>query len=229
MINLQKDYFNNLEILNSNGKEALIYLLNDTIYKVYRNKFPYVREKVKRFKNIQIESVALLKDILIDVNPYGYIMEPMDGIVINPNLDCQLNSTIIAAKNLSQKIKEISNYHLTPSDINVDSILFNVEKQKFEFVDTYGYIFFDKFPVEKLYYHNLKRINDTILCGLLSHEWNKNVYNLLLQYNDNYLKYLEDKQNNLYVYNILSILQELLDSNTIIEMTEKIKIYEKRR
>lgn len=228
MINLQKIYFDNLEILNSKGKEALIYQVNNTIYKIYRNKFPYIEEKVTRFKNIEIENVALLKDVLIDINPYGYIMDPMYGVVLNTNLDYQINSAIVAAKNLPQTIKEISSYHLTPSDINVDNILFNVEKQTFEFVDTYGYIFFDKFTVEKLYNHNLKRINDTILCGLLSQEWKKSVYNLLLKYNSNYLKYVENNQSSLYLYNILSILQEILDTNTISEMKQKI-ITQKRR
>lgn len=168
MIHFAKGYFDQLLIFNRQGKEAKLYLIEGSIYKVYPH-FNYNEAKVERFKSIKMNHVVLLEDVFEEGDTIGgYKMKYVNGKILNyPH---STKAVIEASKYVSQTVEEMSQYHLVPVDMSIDNTMLTTENQ-FEFVDTYGYIFYDKLSSQTIYKHNMSRINNTIMCGLIAQDW----------------------------------------------------------
>ena len=147
-----------------------------------------------------------------------------NGTALSKITDANLNRLITESLSISNSLKALSSSHLLIIDPNVDNITFG---ETFKFVDTYSYLLAIKYSSETIYQRNLRRVNDSILCGLIYFSYKKIIENYLIKTNYRYLYLFMDiietkTQNENYVYEILSIIQETTGEEQLIKIKKRI-------
>lgn len=216
MIYFEEDFFSHQPVFNDGGQEGKLYLIDNHLYKIYKH-FPYNEEKIEQFKNMKINHVALAKDAVVEgTTVVGYQMDPVVGKLLSDNHS--LESIIEASKWLGQTVRQMSEYHLVPADMNIDNIMLDI-KNRFNLVDTYGYLIYDKLSPNILFSHNMKRINEAAMCGLIDHDWRVHI----TQYFKGKLPTSREDNSELFLYDIFKNLQTEFECEDVKQLSKTIK------
>jgi hypothetical protein len=222
---INNDFFNNYTQFNQ-GKEARLYLIEDVVYKIYFKQFKYNQSKISFFQSLNLSNFVFPNDVVYtDEKPIGYTMDFVNGKNIHYCDDKKVTSIIEASNTVCNNVKLLSNHKLVPVDLNIDNIIWDNINEQYVFVDTYGYIYSEKLDPETIYKHNIGRINESIICGLISQDWYAEMIAFLIHNRSKFIEQVskKTKNRNNYLYEVLSILQEETKAETIGQMKAKIK------
>lgn len=229
MVIFPKNYQDFYPCINECGSSSVIYASLDytKAYKIHRKGFNYDKDKFKYYLAFNHPNCFFPTDtVVIENNPnlvVGYEMNFDDGIALSKISDVNLSSLIAASLDVSGTLKEISNCHFLVVDPNVDNITFSTT---FKFVDTYSYLLAMKYAEEVIYKRNIVRINDAVLCGLIGFSYKKVIIDYLSNKNskdlDLLLSILSDRGTDDYIYNILSIIQDATQEDSLSRVKRKI-------
>lgn len=232
MIILPQNYEQLYPCINSCGATAKIYSNGDKVYKIYRrvNNFKYCEEKFKQMLNLYHPNVFLPTDIVSSENSsniyIGYEMDMDNGKALSNLKDADFNKLITSSVDIPEILLWVSSNYFLISDPNVDNVTFD---NCYSFVDTYDFSWLPGKSVDKIYQLNLKRINETILCGLLGFEYEKCAIAYLNQISfslfNQFLRLDHSKSN--FIYECLSIVQEATQEEGLKKVRNKILNYSK--
>ena len=118
-------------------------------------------------------------------------------------------------------MKQLSQHHFLIADPNVDNIIFS---DTYKLVDVYLFLLMKTILPEKLYARNLARVNETILCGLIDFSYRVRLINYLNSINSRYAIWFKElnRQNPIFVYEALSIIQDATEAETLEQAKTKI-------
>lgn len=225
MIILPKNFDSKYECIGGKGANSRIYRGQDSdvAYKIYRKGFSYDEDKMKEFFSMDHPNCMSPKDVVavgtID-EVSGYSMLYDDGRILRELGNVSLSSLIEGSLDLGDTIKEVSDHHFVITDPNVDNVIFSYA---FKLVDTYSFLLAKKMVASVLFKKNMNKVNETMMCGLLDFSYRR----VLEEYLRVYGKYGNifenlNRQNERYVYEILSIIQETTGEETIGQAKRKM-------
>lgn len=221
---LPVNYKEKYRCINECGATSIIYTNADSTkaYKIYRNKFRYNKEKMDEFLSFHNPNCISPTDtISIENQPQiivGYEMDFDSGKAISKITNQDLDQLIKASLDFPETLKEISDHHFLIVDPNIENITFS---DTYKFVDTYSFLLAKKFATEIIYQKNLRKVNETILCGLIDFAYKKILADFLKNINSRYLSMYENLlgegyNSTNYVCDMLSIIQESTQENDLL-------------
>lgn len=227
---LPENYKEKYRCINECGATSKIYTNADSTkaYKIYRNKFRYDQDKMDEFLSFHNPNCISPTDtISIENQPEVYVGYEMDfdsGISLPKITNQDLDKLIKASLNFPETLREISDHHFLIVDANVENITFS---DTYKFVDTYSFLLAKKFATEIIYQKNLRKVNETVLCGLIDFAYKKILASFLKDINSRYLPMYENLlgggyNGTNYVYDMLSIIQETTQENDLLLARKRI-------
>lgn len=222
-----KNYREIYPCINAAGFSAEIYANSDytEAYKVYLKKFNYDEEKIHEFSLLCNPNVFVPIDVLMlqDEGEYiGYKMAFDDGQSLSKIKDANFSALINASLDILDTLTDISNHHFLIIDPNVDNITFS---ETYKFVDTYSFRFAKQFSCDKVFQRNLRKVNISVLSGLLGFSFDLDVKKYLKKCHSKYLEKIQDldysKSDFLYLY--LSMLQETVKEDSLEKVKQKLR------
>lgn len=229
---LPDNYKNIFQCINASGSTATIYSSEDgtKAYKIYTQKFKYDEKKFNALKNAQhpnylmpIDTLSLESNL---TNFIGYETNLDRGIALSQILDESIDALVEAATDVPETLAHLNDHNMIIIDPNVDNIIFS---DTFKFVDTYSFALAEKFSKELIKRRNLLKVNEMMLCGLINMSYREIVTRYLQKTNPKayelFLKTLEtQKETGNFVPDILSIIQEATEENSLQKAKEKITL-----
>lgn len=226
MIILPHNYKDIYPCINETGSTAVIYASKDYqfAYKIFKNQFKYNPEKCNKFFSLEIPNCFIPIDLVsleIPNNLVGYKMYYDDGISLPKLTDTSLSKLIQSSLDINPTLQNISQHKFLITDPNVDNITFS---NTYKFVDTYNFLFAQKYSQEIIHQRNLSRVNESVLCGLIDFSYKDFLIKYLSLINPKYLNmFLNiDRNNPFFVYEVLSIIQEITKEDKLNRAKENI-------
>lgn len=225
MIILPKNFDSKYECVSGKGANSKIYKEQDSdiAYKIYKSGFSYDEEKMQEFFRMNHPNCMSPKDVVAvgsSSKVSGYAMIYDDGKILRELSGASLSDLIVGTLDLGDTVRDVSEHHFVITDPNVDNVIFS---DAFKLVDTYSFLLAKKMVVSALFKKNMNKVNETMMCGLLDFSYKR----VLEEYLSVYGKYGDifeslNRQDERYVYDLLSIIQETTKADTMGQAKRKI-------
>lgn len=144
------NFFNNLTVLNEDGRESVIYLSEDSkeIYKIYNNSCfekPTEQKIIDLYQRQKRTSIKLPDGLIFAYNEHnekefiGISMEYLKDYVSIDNLkNDNVNCVKKVFLNIINRIKELTDNNIYPTDLNSKNILVDEETLDIQIIDLDG-------------------------------------------------------------------------------------------
>ncbi len=224
---LPENYKEIYPCINTSGFTANIYANLDytEAYKIYLKKFNYDEAKMHEFSLLCNPNIFVPMDILSLQSRddfIGYKMAFDDGKPLSRLRDAHFSELIAASFDILDTLADVSDHHFLITDPNIDNITFSTT---YKLVDTYSFLWAKKFSKDKIFERNLKKINVSILNGLLGFSFDRDIESYFRNYHSKYLEKIQalDSSKSDFLYLYLSMVQEATQEDSLKKVKQKLR------